>query len=266
MSYLYETHLHTTAASKCARSAGAEYISFYKNLGYTGIIVTDHFFNGNTCIPKDLPWEERVDLFCRGYEEAKAEGYRQGLQVFFAWECRFNGDETLVYGLDKKWLKAHPEIMTWDHITHYNNIKSEGGLVVQAHPFRERGYLSEVYVHPYQCDAFEVANAGNPYEQNRMAYRYAKEHNITMTAGSDIHKVGVTDNGSLYGMAFDKPLNSIDDYVKHVKSGTGYSIQAPMEELVWEEGTSNNLPVFIFDRENRPHYADGVEEIFKMRF
>lgn len=82
MLYLYETHLHTTAASACARSSGAEYISFYKSLGYAGIIVTDHFFNGNCSIPDNLPWEERVNLFCRGYEEAKAEGDRQGLQVF----------------------------------------------------------------------------------------------------------------------------------------------------------------------------------------
>ncbi len=71
MSYIYETHLHTTAASACARSAGSEYISFYKNLGYDGIItVTDHFFNGNCCVPENLPWEERVDIFCSGYEDA----------------------------------------------------------------------------------------------------------------------------------------------------------------------------------------------------
>lgn len=77
MSYLYEVHLHTNAASACARSAGSEYISYYKNLGYDGIIVTDHFFNGNCCVPKDLPWDERVDIFCSGYEDARAEGIRQ---------------------------------------------------------------------------------------------------------------------------------------------------------------------------------------------
>lgn len=134
MSYIYETHLHTTAASACARSAGSEYISFYKNLGYDGIIVTDHFFNGNCCVPENLPWEERVDIFCSGYEDAKAEGDRQGLKVFFAWECCFDGDEFLIYGLDKHWLKSHPDMMTWDHITHYKKIKADGGLVVQAHP------------------------------------------------------------------------------------------------------------------------------------
>ena len=51
MSYLYETHLHTTAASACAKSTGSEYISFYKELGFDGIIVTDHFFNGTSAVP-----------------------------------------------------------------------------------------------------------------------------------------------------------------------------------------------------------------------
>ena len=266
MLYLYETHLHTTAASACARSSGAEYISFYKSLGYAGIIVTDHFFNGNCSIPDNLPWEERVDLFCRGYEEAKAEGDRQGLQVFFAWEDRFDGDEFLVYGLDKQWLIAHPDIMEWDHITHYQKIRADGGLVVQAHPFRERNYLTEVYVHPYQCDAFEVANAGNPSPQNRMAYRYALEHHITMTAGSDIHHVGRTDNGYIYGMEFNTPLQSIADYVKRIKSGTGFSLHVPQDELSWKEGTANHLPVFIYDRENRPHSTNNIDEIFHMYF
>ena len=264
MKYIYETHLHTSAASKCARSSGAEYISYYKDLGFSGIIVTDHFFNGNCRIPDDLAWEERIDMFCRGYEEAKAEGDRQGLQVFFGWEARFFGDEFLVYGLDKDWLKRHPDMMEWDHITHYNRIKADGGLVVQAHPFRERGYLSEVYVHPYQCDAFEVANAGNPYEQNRMAYRYALEHNIIMTAGSDIHAVGFTGNGDIYGMEFDTPLCSINDYVKRIKSGGDFSLHVPCGSLEWTEGTSNHLPVFIFDSSNAPHPADSLSDIFSI--
>lgn len=262
MPYIYETHLHTTAASACAKSAGSEYISFYKSLGFDGIIVTDHFFNGNCCVPKNLPWEERVDIFCSGYEDAKAEGDRQGLKVFFAWECCFCGDEFLVYGLDKQWLKKHPDMLEWDHITHYEKIRADGGLVVQAHPFRERGYLSEIYVHPHQCDAFEVANTGNPHEQDRMAYRYAKEHNITMTAGSDIHHAGHTGNGCVYGMEFDEPLDSIDDYVARIKKGSGFSLHVPHEHLAWKENTASHLPVFIFDKDNRPVAAGSIEDIF----
>lgn len=83
-----------------------------------------------------------------------------------------------------------------------------------------------------------------------------------MTAGSDIHTVGITDNGNIYGMAFDKPLDSISDYVKRIKSGTGFSLHVPQDELVWKEGTSNHLPVFIFDQKNVPHAANSLDDIF----
>ena len=71
MQYLYETHLHTVEASACGKTPGKDYIDFMMAKGYAGIIVTDHFFNGNSCVPKDLPWEERVELYCLGYEHAK---------------------------------------------------------------------------------------------------------------------------------------------------------------------------------------------------
>ena len=78
--YKYETHMHTLEASACAHSTAAAMADKYKAEGYTGIFVTDHFFNGNTCIPRDLPWEERVELYCKGYEHAKARGDEIGLE------------------------------------------------------------------------------------------------------------------------------------------------------------------------------------------
>ncbi len=263
MSYLYETHLHTSQASDCGRSRGADYISYYKEKGYTGIIVTDHFFNGNTCIPSHLAWEERVNLFCKGYEDAKAEGDRQGLQVFFAWECRFGPDEFLVYGLDKEWLLAHPEILSWDHITHYEKVKEYGGLVVQAHPFRERDYLDRIDLHPFQCDAWEVANACNPAYQDRLSYRYAKTHNMLMTAGSDVHLVGFTASGHTYGVAFDEPLTSIQDYVRRIKSGTGYHLQVPEDLLILTPDKANELPAYLFDEKNEAQFIEDVSKLLQ---
>ena len=69
MSFLYETHLHTCQGSACGTSTGAEHARYYKEIGYQGIIVTDHFFHGNTAVPRNLPWKERVEWFCSGYED-----------------------------------------------------------------------------------------------------------------------------------------------------------------------------------------------------
>lgn len=260
MSYIYETHLHTCFASLCGKSKGSEYISFYKELGYAGIIVTDHFFNGNCRVPKDLPWQERIEQYCEGYEDAKAEGDIQGLQVFFAWEFNFDGDEYLVYGLDKEWLLNHPDMLSWNHIKHFEEVDKAGGLVVQAHPFRERIYLSTLNLHPHQCHAWEVANAGNPSMQDKLAYRYAKEHNIPMTAGSDIHVVSDPDSYDIFGVAFDTPLTSMQDYVKRIKAGEG-KLHVPESRLIWTPNSEVHLPIRYFDEKNQLFNYEKFEMI-----
>ena len=70
--YRYEIHCHTKQGSACGRKTGAEVAERYKELGYTGVIITDHFFNGNCAVSPDLPWRERVERFFDGYEDTVA--------------------------------------------------------------------------------------------------------------------------------------------------------------------------------------------------
>ena len=91
--YLYETHLHTKGVSACGSSEPEDYIEVYKRAGYTGLIVTDHFFNGNSGIESSLPWEEKVCKYCSGYERALAAAKGKDFDVFFGIEYNFQGDE-----------------------------------------------------------------------------------------------------------------------------------------------------------------------------
>ncbi|NLJ96337.1 MAG: histidinol-phosphatase [Clostridiales bacterium] len=214
--YLYETHLHTKEASACSHLSGAEQARIYKKAGYAGIIVTDHFFNGNTAIRKDLPWNDRIDLFCLGYENAKKEGDKIGLSVFFGLEVNFSGTEFLIYGLDKAWLKSHPDILSWSIEEHYNKVHEAGGYVVHAHPFRMRSYIKEVRLFPEYVDAVEIYNEGNRnIEFDKKAAEYAKKHKLPAFAGTDSHGIEI----ERYGMGFDKPMNTIVEFLDHVKSG-----------------------------------------------
>ena len=54
MAYLYETHMHTNQASACGRSPGRDYIQKYIDAGYSGIIITDHFYHGNCGVDRSL--------------------------------------------------------------------------------------------------------------------------------------------------------------------------------------------------------------------
>lgn len=165
--YLYETHMHTSEASACAGSTGAQMARAYKEAGYTGIIVTDHFFYGNTSVDRSLPWEEWVRRFCLGYEHAKAEGERIGLSVFFGWEACYEGTEFLVYGLDQAWLLAHPQIKDASIEEQYALVHEGGGIISHAHPFREEDYIPEIRLFPEYVDAVEGVNAMHSVEKVR---------------------------------------------------------------------------------------------------
>ena len=209
--YWYETHLHTCIASACARSTGKEHVRWYKEHGYTGIFVTDHFWGGNTAIPRDLPWEEWVDRFCGGYEDAWEEGQKVGLDVFFAWEETFRGDDYLVYGLDRAWLKEHPEVRTWSRREQYETVRRDGGCVIQAHPFRDRDYIPRILLNRAWVDGVEVANAGNDPVNDVYARNYARQLGLYETAGSDNH---LSHEGSTtYGVALSRRLTSPADWV-----------------------------------------------------
>ncbi len=196
--YALETHMHTSEASKCARASGRQMAQFYKKLGYSGIIVTDHFFNGNTAIPPHFPWQERVRLFCRGYENAFDEGQRIGLDVFLGWEYGYYGTEFLTYGLDKTWLLNHPDVLEWGVEDYLARVRADGAFVVHAHPFREASYIETLRLFPRSVDAVEVINSRNESkEQDVKAYRYASKHRLLMTSGSDSHDSAVLPGGGL---------------------------------------------------------------------
>lgn len=194
MSYKYETHMHTAEASACATSTGAEMARAHKEAGYTGIFITDHFFNGNTTVPRELPWQERVERFCLGYEHAKQEGDKIGLQVFFGFEYAYHGAEFLVYNLDKQWLMNHENIDLRSPRWALAQMHQGGAIIIQAHPFRERDYIDHIQLFPRDIDGVEAVNAAHlgaeGRRMNQRAFAYARMFDLPVTAGSDSHSVG----------------------------------------------------------------------------
>lgn len=233
MGYKYETHLHTCQASACGRSLGREHVRHYKDLGYTGIFVTDHFYRGNTAIDRAQPWDKWVDAYCRGYEDAREAGEQVGLDVFFGWEESIEGDDYLIYGLDGEWLKAHPEARTWTRRQQFETVHAGGGCVVQAHPFRTRDYISRIHLADKYVDGVEVANAGNEHFNDVYAYRYASELGTVMTAGSDNHHstAEMGSEGRIYGVELEERLTCAQDYARLIRSGVQPGLVCPVDRF-----------------------------------
>ena len=226
--YLYEMHCHNKLGSRCGTFTTEEIATTYKRQGFDGIVVTDHFFNGNCAVDYTLPWKERVEAFYSAYEEVKKQGDRVGLKVFFAFEYTVQsasfkdsmaGTDFLIYGLGKEWLLSKDEAILDLSVNDFMKmVKDEGGFVIQAHPYRlEQSYMNHISLFPMYTDGVEVLNTapntmGRP---NRLAKKYAKEYGFYQTAGSDAHG----NNREYFAvLKTKKPINSIEEMIVEIKA------------------------------------------------
>ena len=247
--YLYETHMHTMEASKCSDSPAREYISRYRDFGYDGIIITDHFYHGNCAIDRSLPWPEFVRRFCLGYYHAREEGERQGFPVFFGWEENFHGDEYLIYGLDDQFMLAHPEMLEWTREEQHRAVRAAGGCVVQAHPFRARDYIRDIWLSPYFVDGIEGVNTANEDVWNTLALRYAASLGLPVTAGSDNHHVNAMRAEVLGGVLLDRPLTSGADYVRVILDRAPIGLYLPHPVPEYTPAIVPEKPVYWLEKD-----------------
>ncbi len=220
--YLYETHLHTSVGSACGKNTPQEMVQAAKDAGYTGIIITEHNWGGNTAVDGSLPWGQWVTEFTRGYYEAREFGSSIGLDVFWGYEAGFRGTnfagtEYLIYGITPEWLMAHPEIRDMGAKEHLQTVRAAGAVVVHAHPYREASYIPEIRLTPNWVDAVEAVNAHHSNSRSKShvslkydedARRYAADNRLPITAGSDIHTTNLLGGG----VAFRTRLESVFDY------------------------------------------------------
>ena len=80
--YKYETHLHTYPVSRCARAGVQETLAFYKEQGYDGVFITNHFLDGNINWDQNLPYENGINFFFSDYEAGVEIGKAIDLKVF----------------------------------------------------------------------------------------------------------------------------------------------------------------------------------------
>ena len=226
--YFYETHLHTYPVSKCATASVRENLEFYKSLGYTGVFITNHFIDGNINVNRSLPFEQQIEFFFSDYEEGVKIGKEISISVFCGIESSYRGTDFLIYGLDKAWFLAHPEIMDLKKTQALPLMAEAGALIIQAHPYREASYIDHIRLFPRSVHGVEVYNATQPDFVNSMAEIYAQNYNLLRFAGSDNHIGGK--RKLLGGMQTEKPIVNEADFVARVKSGEATPFMRNLEE------------------------------------
>lgn len=214
--FKYDLHVHTDETSPCGKVRASEMVDLYINEGYSGVVVTDHYYKGY--FEKHLGalgWDEKIDRYLEGYHNACKSAEGKNFNVLLGMEISFeeNKNDYLVFGIDECFLRENKELYKLGLKKFRQLIEGMDILIFQAHPFR-------VNMTRAQCElihGIEVYN-GNPRHDsdNESAYRYAVENNLMMVSGSDFHQVCDLARG---GIETERRITSSRELVDILKHG-----------------------------------------------
>ena len=137
------------------------------------------------------------------------------IKVFCGVELSLEGTDFLIYGLNKEWFLSHPEIMKMKKREELSLMMEQGALVIQAHPFREAGYIDHIRLFPRRVHGVEIINACH-IRENEIAKIYAEHYGLLPFAGTDNHFGGSMKN--LAGICCEEPIQDKQDFILRIKT------------------------------------------------
>lgn len=184
MSYKYELHCHTGSVSLCGKVEPKRVVDLYKEAGYSGIVLTDHFSPMTFMNQYFFAPQKNLDFWLSAYHEMK-EYAGDDFSILLGMELRHyaTANDYLIYGLDEDWLKKQGNLMMLGEKKMYEVFHEAGCLVFQAHPFRWYIYRCN----PDYLDGIEVYNSYTPDENNAKAAEWAMKTGKLISSGSDFH-------------------------------------------------------------------------------
>ena len=216
--FKYEMHLHSSPCS----GGGApieDHITALIEKGFSGMVITNHFINGDTRIDRSLPWEDFVAPYREDFERGCAFARDLDFDVLFGIEESLGGGkEILIYGISPDFLLKNPSLRDGSVEEYVRLVHNEGGLVFHAHPYRDRFYIKDPgpIAELDLLDGIEVYNASNEPEENEKAAALAKEKNLRCTVGSDGHS---TRSAGRTALVAKERIRTNEKLIEILKSG-----------------------------------------------
>ncbi|RJP19824.1 MAG: phosphotransferase [Candidatus Abyssobacteria bacterium SURF_5] len=191
---ILEMHSHTSEHSVCSRIDAVSLVQAVHNMGFEGIVLTDHHYLW-------MP-EEMEDLRRRA-------GIPEYFIILAGQEvATSDAGHVLVYGAER----------TLSEKTPLPAIRQEfpEAAIVWAHPYRNGHKPSpEGLTNPYR-DAVEIFSSNHTVVELNRGVRDWHRHKFAATGGTDAHS---TANVGRYPTIFEHPVKSIGDLAAEIRAG-----------------------------------------------
>lgn len=216
---LVELHVHCSEISACGRSPYKDMIDTYKSLGYSVMVMTDHFARYNANDKKLLGYDNIYEYYDGIYKKAQEYGASVGMTVLKGYELRLdsNLNDYLVYGMPDEVASDYDRLFALDNRALSTLSKEKGFLVYQAHPFRN----SMTVVRPDYLFGIEIYNGAQGHDsRNDIAREWAEKFSLHAISGSDAH---ITSAAGTSGVMTDRNIKTMEDLVLMLREND-YSI------------------------------------------
>ena len=214
MEYKYEIHCHTKEVSRCGQLPVEELVKKYKEAGYSGIVLTDHYSPMTFDIPDFFSKKKAIDHYLRAWHIAKKYN-DENFTVLLGMELRFYAtiNDYIIYGITEEMLYELPFLLPVYIKRASKMLRERGCLFLQAHPFRK--FITRA--NPEYLDGVEIFNGKASEEENANAEKWAEEINASVKmSGSDCHRESGVGLG---GIITTEKIKSNDDLIRILKSG-----------------------------------------------
>lgn len=185
--YRLELHAHSSPASGCSEVPADELVRVFKEAGYDGIALTNHFIANSDYTGSK---ENTIEMFKKDIYLAQETGDKLGIKVYTGAELRFHNHSNNDYLFFGYTLDELPDIFDYlntDLETFVKEYKKESSLLIQAHPFRN----NMIRMNSDLLDAIEAFNVHQNHNSRvAVAAKYAAAEGKIMTVGSDYHHPG----------------------------------------------------------------------------
>lgn len=210
---LIDFHAHSSGISRCCRIPYNEVLKQTLDNGMDGIVLTNHYqksYVQNDCAV------DFAEKYINEFYAAKQYGNDIGCKVFFGVEVTpelYPNVHMLIYGLEPEFLIENPSLFDLTQEELYALVNSNGGLLIQAHPFRNgTSVMNTDFLDGVEINCHPLY--GKSYSNELL--EIAKNNNLIVTCGGDFHadtyrpKCGmflpndIKDNKKLYSYLISK--------------------------------------------------------------
>ena len=229
-----ETHCHSLGGSLCAKADVETIIQTYKDAGFGGIVLTNHFVEKHYINYPGQTKKEKLDFYFSLFDNLKEVGVKQGVKVFLGAEISAcTSEEYLLYGFDRSLFYDNELLFKLNQKELYEFAQKNGCFLYQAHPFRDR---VKVLGDPKYMHGAESFNGHYHHvNENYKANEFCEKNHLIKMSGTDFHDVGQPVYGGII----------VPDYVENEKQLTQVIFSGEYQLITNQESYTISLNEFL---------------------